>query len=40
MIGRRIGTAAAALMLRDRRFQADLRVARAQLRRALGLPLP
>lgn len=36
--GRRLGTAAAAVMLQDAQFQADLQAARAQLRRALGLP--
>ncbi|HVN98723.1 MAG TPA: phosphatase PAP2 family protein [Steroidobacteraceae bacterium] len=36
--GRRIGTAAAAVMLQDAQFQADLHAARAQLRKALGLP--
>ncbi|MGH8253088.1 MAG: phosphatase PAP2 family protein [Steroidobacteraceae bacterium] len=38
--GRRVGTAAAGLMLQNARFQADLRTARAQLRGALNLPLP
>ena len=36
--GRRIGTAAAGLMLQNALFQADLRRARTQLRGALGLP--
>lgn len=36
--GRRVGTAAAGMMLQNAQFQADLRTARAQLRRALGLP--
>ncbi len=36
--GRRVGTAAAGVMLRNAQFQADLRAARAQLRGALGLP--
>lgn len=36
--GRRIGTAAAGMMLQNPLFQADLRTARAQLRAALGLP--
>ena len=36
--GRRVGTAAAGVMLRNPQFQADLRAARAQLRGALGLP--
>ena len=36
--GRRIGTAAAAVMLQNAQFQADLSAARAQLRKALGLP--
>lgn len=36
--GRRVGTAAAGLMLQNALFQADLLTARAQLRRALGLP--
>jgi acid phosphatase (class A) len=35
--GRRVGTAAAGLMLQNAQFQADLRAARAQLRGALGL---
>jgi acid phosphatase (class A) len=36
--GRRVGTAAAGVMLQNAQFQADLRAARAQLRSALGLP--
>jgi acid phosphatase (class A) len=36
--GRRVGTAAAGVMLQNPLFQADLRAARAQLRGALGLP--
>ncbi len=36
--GRRVGTAAAGVMLQSALFQADLLTARAQLRRALGLP--
>ena len=36
--GRRVGTAAAGVMLQSAQFQADLRAARAQLRGALGLP--
>ncbi|MDE2220457.1 MAG: phosphatase PAP2 family protein, partial [Gammaproteobacteria bacterium] len=36
--GRRVGPAAAGVMLQNARFQADLRKARTQLRRALGLP--
>jgi len=36
--GRRVGTAAAAAMLQNAQFQADLHAARAQLRQALGLP--
>jgi len=38
--GRRVGTAAAGVMLQNALFQADLRAARAQLRAALGLPQP
>ena len=36
--GRRVGTAAAGVMLQNAQFQVDLRAARAQLRGALGLP--
>lgn len=36
--GRRVGTAAAGVMLQNAQFQADLRAARTQLRGALGLP--
>ncbi len=36
--GYRVGTAAAAVMLRNPRYQSDLGAARAQLRKALGLP--
>ena len=35
--GRRVGTAAAGVMLQNASFQADLRTARSQLRAALGL---
>ena len=37
--GYRVGTAAAAVMLRNPRYQSDLGTARSQLRKALGLPL-
>jgi acid phosphatase (class A) len=38
--GRRVGTAAAGVMLQNAAFQADLRAATAQLRAALGLARP
>lgn len=37
--GRLVGTAAAAVMLRNPQYQSDLGAARTQLRKALGLPL-
>jgi acid phosphatase (class A) len=38
--GRRVGTAAAGVMMQNAQFQADLRAATAQLRAALGLARP